>query len=121
MTVTKTSNNTYQLKVYVPVDIRHKMGIKGNHIVKRYKTRREAKQAELDLLNQIHQLENGELNELPKDGNILFSDFFKEVWWESYKAGQTTTTNKPPTLICPLSSRQVKYLKKCLFLKVSRT
>ena len=24
-------------------------------------------------------------------------------------------------LICPLSSRQVKYLKKCLFLKVSRT
>ena len=66
MTVTKTSNNTYQLKVYVPIDIRHKMGIKGNHIVKRYKTRREAKQAELDVLNQIHQLENGELNELPK-------------------------------------------------------
>lgn len=98
MTVTKTSNNTYQLKVYIPIDIRHKMGVKGNHIVKRYKTRREAKQAELDLLNQIHQLENGELNELPKDGNILFSDFFKEVWWESYKAGQTTTTNKPPTL-----------------------
>ena len=74
------------------------MGIKGNHIVKRYKSRREAKQAELDVLNQIHQLENGELNELPKDGNILFSDFFKKVWWESYKAGQTTTTNKPPTL-----------------------
>ncbi|MDM0093221.1 DUF805 domain-containing protein, partial [Streptococcus sp. VTCC 12814] len=24
-------------------------------------------------------------------------------------------------MICPLSSRQVKYLKKCLFLKVSRT
>ena len=98
MTVTKTSNNTYQLKVYVPIDIRHKMGIKGNHIVKRYESRRDAKQAELEILTQIHQLENGELNELPKDGNILFSDFFKEVWWESYKAGQTTTTNKPPTL-----------------------
>ena len=26
-----------------------------------------------------------------------------------------------PLLICPLSSRQVKYLKKCLFLKVSLT
>ena len=24
-------------------------------------------------------------------------------------------------MICPLSSRQVKYLKKCLFLMVSRT
>ena len=26
-----------------------------------------------------------------------------------------------PGVICPLSSRQVKYLKKCLFLMVSRT
>ncbi|KXT80652.1 tyrosine-type recombinase/integrase [Streptococcus oralis] len=30
-------------------------------------------------------------------GNILFKDFYKEVWLEPYKAGQTTTTVKPPT------------------------
>ena len=34
---------------------------------------------------------------------------------------QETEKQKAPVMICPLSSRQVKYLKKCLFLKVSRT
>lgn len=99
MTVTKTSSNTYNLKVYIPKEIRSKMGIKGTHFVKRYKTRKEAKEAELDILTKIHQLENGEKLVFSKDGNILFSDFYKHVWWDSYKAGQTTSTTKPPTQV----------------------
>ena len=59
MTVTKTSSNTYNLKVYIPKEIRSKMGIKGSHFVKRYKTRKEAKKAELDILTKIRLLENG--------------------------------------------------------------
>lgn len=97
MTVTKTSSNTYNLKVYIPKEIRPKMGIKGSHFVKRYKTRKEAKEAELDILTKIHQLENGECAILPNDGDILFSDFYRHIWWDSYKAGQTTSTIKPPT------------------------
>lgn len=97
MTVTKTSSNTYNLKVYIPKEIRPKMGIKGSHFVKRYKTRKEAKEAELDILTKIHQLENGECATLPNDGDILFSDFYRHIWWDSYKAGQTTSTIKPPT------------------------
>lgn len=99
MTVTKTSSNTYNLKVYIPKEIRPKMGIRGSHFVKRYKTRKEAKEAELDILTKIHQLENGESLILSKDGDILFSDFYKLVWWDSYKAGQTTSTTKPPTQV----------------------
>ncbi|HFI0402981.1 TPA: tyrosine recombinase XerC [Streptococcus suis] len=99
MTVTKTSSNTYNLKVYIPKEIRSKMGIKGTHFVKRYKIRKEAKEAELDILTKIHQLENGENLVFSKDGNILFSDFYKHVWWDSYKAGQTTSTTKPPTQV----------------------
>ncbi len=99
MTVTKTSSNTYNLKVYIPKEIRSKMGIKGTHFVKRYKTRKEAKEAELDILTKIHQLENGENLVFSKDGNILFSDFYKHVCWDSYKAGQTTSTTKPPTQV----------------------
>ena len=56
MTVTKTNSNTYNLKVYIPKEIRSKMGIKGNHFVKRYKTRKEAKEAELEILTKIHHL-----------------------------------------------------------------
>lgn len=88
MTVSKTSSNTYQLKIYIPKDIRPKMGIKGSYFVKRYKTRKEAKEAELGILTKINQLENGEYVAVLKDGNILFSDFYKHVWWDSYKAGK---------------------------------
>ncbi|CYT91116.1 tyrosine-type recombinase/integrase [Streptococcus suis] len=73
------------------------MGIKGTHFVKHYKTRKEAKEAELDILTKVHQLKNGENFVFSKDGNILFSDFYKHVWWDSYKAGQTTSTTKPPS------------------------
>lgn len=97
MTITKTNNNTYQLKVYLSKDIRPKLGVKGTHFVKRYKTRKEAKEAELDILTKIHQLENGECPSFSKDGTILFSDFYQNVWWEYYKAGQTTSTTKPPS------------------------
>lgn len=99
MSVTKTNSNTYNLKVYIPKEIRPKMGIKGNHFVKRYKTRKEAKEAELEILTKIHQLENGEDIPLPKTSDILFSEFFNNIWWDSYKAGQTTSTTKPPTQV----------------------
>lgn len=99
MTVTKTNSNTYNLKVYIPKEIRSKMGIKGNHFVKRYKTRKEAKEAELEILTKIHQLENGEDILLSKTNDILFSEFFNNIWWDSYKAGQTTSTTKPPTQV----------------------
>ena len=75
------------------------MGIKGNHFVKRYKTRKEAKEAELEILTKIHQLENGEDILLSKTSDILFSEFFNNIWWDSYKAGQTTSTTKPPTQV----------------------
>ncbi|MDS2726501.1 site-specific integrase, partial [Streptococcus pneumoniae] len=72
---------------------------KGNHFVKRYKTRKEAKEAELEILTKIHQLENGEDILLSKTNDILFSEFFNNIWWDSYKAGQTTSTTKPPTQV----------------------
>lgn len=28
---------------------------------------------------------------------MLFKDFYENIWWESYKAGQTTSTTKPPS------------------------
>ena len=97
MAITKTANNTYQLKVYVPKEVRPKLGIKNSHIVRRYKTRKEAKEAELSILTKIQQFENGVTQAIAKDGSILFSDFYQYVWWGSYRAGQTTSTTKPPT------------------------
>ncbi|HFU4451543.1 TPA: tyrosine recombinase XerC [Streptococcus suis] len=97
MTITKTKNGTYRLKVYIPLEARMPLGIvNNNYFDKRFKTRKEARQAEIDLLTKINQIENNEFTGLGK-GEILFKDFFENVWWEYYKAGQTTSTAKPPS------------------------
>ncbi|HFR3692625.1 TPA: tyrosine-type recombinase/integrase [Streptococcus suis] len=98
MTITKTKNGTYQLKHYIPKVARGILGIKGAHFEKRFKSRMEAKKAEIELLSKVHKIENGEyFAKHENSGDILFSEFYHEVWWEPYKAGQTTSTITPPT------------------------
>ncbi|HFR3279381.1 TPA: tyrosine recombinase XerC [Streptococcus suis] len=97
MTITKTKNGTYRLKVYIPTETRMPLGIvNNNYFDKRFKTRKEARQAEIDLLTKINQIENNEFTGIGK-GDILFKDFYESIWWEAYKAGQTTSTTKPPS------------------------
>ena len=97
MAIKKTKNGTYHLKVYIPSEVQGKLGL-GQYFEKRYKSKREAKEAEIKLNIDI---ENARLGRQPinskLNGNILFKDFYKDIWLEPYKAGQTTTTIKPPT------------------------
>lgn len=97
MGISKTNNGSYRLRVYIPDEVQGKLGI-GRRYEKRFKTRREAKKAEIKLAIDI---ENARLGRAPTPsedkGNILFKDFYKDIWLEPYKAGQTTTTLKPPT------------------------
>lgn len=97
MAIKKTKNGTYQLRLYIPEEVQSKLGL-GKLFEKRYKTRREAKEAEIKLSIDIENARLGKLNSKPiQKGNILFQDFYKNIWLEPYKAGQTTTTIKPPT------------------------
>ena len=96
-TISKTKNGTFRLKVYIPIEARMPLGIvNSNYYDKRFKTRKEARQAEIDLLTKLNQIEDNEFTGLGKE-NILFSDFYNNIWWESYKVGQTTSTSKPPS------------------------
>lgn len=97
MTITKTKNGTYRLKVYIPIEARMPLGIVNNsYFDKRFKTRKEARQAEIDLLTKLNQIGNKEFIGL-KNQEILFKDFYEQIWWEAYKAGQTTSTTRPPS------------------------
>lgn len=96
-TISKTKNGTFRLKVYIPIEARMPLGIvNSNYYDKRFKTRKEARQAEIDLLIKLNQIEDNEFTGLGKE-DILFSDFYNNIWWESYKVGQTTSTSKPPS------------------------
>ena len=94
MAIKKTKNGTYQLKLYVPTDVQGKLGL-GQYYEKRFKTKREAREAELKFAVNIEKARNN----LPVDKKeeITFENFYKKIWLEPYKAGQTTTTIKPPT------------------------
>ncbi|MFV8210533.1 site-specific integrase [Streptococcus pluranimalium] len=97
MSITKTTNGTYRLRVYIPEEVKSSLGIDKKVIEKRFKLRSEAKKYELELQNKIDNILNGRKASLDNSGSILFSDFYHNIWWESYKAGQTTSTTKPPS------------------------
>ncbi|HHK5595926.1 TPA: tyrosine recombinase XerC [Streptococcus mutans] len=97
MSITKTKNGTYRLRIYVPEEVKSSLGIDKKVIEKRFKLRSEAKKYELELQNRIDKILRGDSTSLETNGSILFSDFYHNIWWESYKAGQTTSTTKPPS------------------------
>ena len=97
MSITKTKNGTYRLRVYIPEEVRPSLGVDKKVIEKRFKTRNDAKKYELELQNKFDKILSGDSTSLETNGSILFSDFYHNIWWESYKAGQTTSTTKPPS------------------------
>ncbi|MFS9221858.1 tyrosine-type recombinase/integrase [Streptococcus australis] len=97
MSITKTKNGTYRLRIYIPEEVKSSLGIDKKVIEKRFKLRSEAKKYELELQNRIDKILSGDSSSLETNGSILFSDFYHNIWWESYKAGQTTSTTKPPS------------------------
>ena len=87
------------IRVYIPDDVQGKLGI-GKRFEKRFKTRREAKEAEIKLAVDIENARLGRFSTLSqRKGDILFKDFYKDIWLEPYKAGQATATIKPPTAV----------------------
>lgn len=97
MSISKTKNGTYRLRIYIPEEVKSSLGIDKKVIEKRFKQRSDAKKYELELQNKIDRILNGESASLENSGSMLFSEFYQKIWWESYKAGQTTSTTKPPS------------------------
>ena len=78
MAIKKTKNGTYQLKIYVPSDVQGKLGL-GQYYEKRFKTKREAREAELKFAVNIEKARNN----LPVDKKeeITFKNFYKQIWF----------------------------------------
>lgn len=94
MAIKKMKTGSYQLRLYIPSDIQKKLGL-GEYFDKRYKTRREAKNAEAEILLMISDIRAGRHTSKTKN-DITFKEFYDHYWLDAYKAGQTTNTNTPP-------------------------
>lgn len=98
MSITKTKNGTYRLRIYIPEEVKTSLGIDKKVIEKRFKLRSDAKKYELELQNKIDKILSGDsVSQFERTGSIQFKEFYHHIWWESYKAGQTTSTTKPPS------------------------
>ncbi|CQR25997.1 integrase [Streptococcus varani] len=114
MSITKTKNGTYRLRVYIPEEAKTSLGIDKKVIEKRFKLRSDAKKYELELQNKINRiLSGGSVSSLEKTGSIQFKEFYQQVWWDSYIAGQTTTTNRPPSQ-ATISGTEIVFRKHIL-------
>ncbi|HEL2437487.1 TPA: hypothetical protein TZW69_001388 [Streptococcus suis] len=80
MSITKTKNGTYRLRIYIPEEAKSSLGIDKKVIEKRFKLRSEAKKYELELQNNIDKILSGESTPLETNGATLFSDFYHNVW-----------------------------------------
>lgn len=77
MSITKTKNGTYRLRIYIPEEVKSSLGIDKKVIEKRFKLRSEAKKYELELQNRIDKILSGDATSLETNGSILFSDFYQ--------------------------------------------
>ena len=97
MSITKTENNTYRLRLYYPQDIQELLGV-GKLYSKTFKTKKEAKEAEINFYASIKETrDNQNKNAFELGGEALFKDFYRDIWLDAYTAGLTSRNTKSPT------------------------
>lgn len=100
MSITKTKNNTYRVRKKYPIDIMQSLELSNPDYDKIFKTRKEAKQAELEFENRIIKFRNNNsISSFELGGEVLFKDFYKDVWLDDYKSGLTSSYTQPPSIV----------------------
>lgn len=107
MSISKTNNNTYRVRLYYPQDIQNILGV-GKLYSKTFKTKKEAKDAEIDFYASIKIIrENKDKTALELGGEALFKEFYKDIWLNAYISGLTSTNVNPPTAVTVSNTQDV--------------
>lgn len=107
MSISKTNNNTYRVRLYYPQDIQNILGV-GKLYSKTFKTKKEAKDAEIDFFASIKDIrENKDKTALELGGEALFKDFYQDIWLDAYISGLTSTNVNPPTAVTVSNTQDV--------------
>lgn len=107
MAITKTTNNTYRLRLYYPQDVQDLLGVEKLYS-KTFKTKKEANEAQIDFYAKIKEIrENKDKNAFELGGEALFKDFYRDVWLDAYTSGLTSTNTNPPTIVTVSNTKDV--------------
>ncbi|OFP86697.1 integrase [Lactobacillus sp. HMSC056D05] len=98
MAITKTTTGSYKVEVFYPKDIRTVLGTDEARYRKTVSTKLEATTLEKMVKKQIRDAER-KLNAgtISKNGEILFKDFYKKIWWPLYVAGASGRSRTIPS------------------------
>lgn len=108
MAISKTKSNTYRLRLYYPQDVQDILKIPSKLYEKTFKTKKEAKEAEIDFYISIRDIrENKEKNAFELGGEALFKDFYNDIWLDAYTSGLTSTNVNPPTNVTVGNTKDV--------------
>ncbi|MGO2891809.1 tyrosine recombinase XerC [Enterococcus devriesei] len=108
MAITKTKSNTYRLRLYYPQDVQDILKVPSKLYEKTFKTKKEAKEAEIDFYISIRDTrENKEKNAFELGGEALFKDFYNDIWLDAYTSGLTSTNVNPPTNVTVRNTKDV--------------
>lgn len=108
MAISKTKSNTYRLRLYYPQDVQDILKIPSKLYEKTFKTKKEAKEAEIDFHISIRDIrENKEKNAFELGGDALFKDFYSDIWLDAYTSGLTSTNVNPPTNVTVGNTKDV--------------
>ncbi|UZD25797.1 tyrosine-type recombinase/integrase [Lacticaseibacillus paracasei] len=90
MSITKTDAGTYFVEVFYPKDIRGILGVKVPRYRKTVATKLEAKTLQKQVDEKIKEAQKTQsASAIKKNGEMLFKNFYREVWWPLYAAGAT--------------------------------
>ncbi|MEQ7219001.1 tyrosine-type recombinase/integrase [Vagococcus fluvialis] len=107
MAITKTENNTYRLRLYYPQDVQDILGV-AKLYSKTLKTKKEAKEAEIDFYVKIKEVrENKDKNAFELGGEALFKDFYHDIWLDAYTSGLTSNNTNSPTNVTISNTKDV--------------
>jgi len=107
MAITKTTNNTYRLRLYYPQDVQDLLGVEKLYS-KTFKTKKEANEAQIDFYAKIKEIrENKDKNAFELGGEALFKDFYRDVWLDAYTSGLTSTNTNPRTIVTVSNTKDV--------------
>ncbi|MDH6363480.1 integrase [Enterococcus sp. PF1-24] len=107
MAISKTTNNTYRLRLYYPQDIQELLGVEKLYS-RNFKTKKEANEAQIDFYAKIKEIrENKNKNAFELGGEALFKNFYKDIWFDAYTSGLTSTNTNPPTKVTVGNTKDV--------------
>lgn len=106
MTIIKTKNQTYRVRIYCPQDVQEALG--ASYYAKTFKTQREAKSAEKEFekwLDDYRHNRNKDSFELR--GESSFEQFYQDSWLDVYVSGLTSSNPNPPTTVTVGNTKDV--------------